>query len=89
MDITVVSAIPNFAWTLLTPTGTLSAGRILKRARFEPPHSNLHSIERMDQPAKKQRATWKRSEERLLLQCYLGARNDATLRSDKGIKSKG
>ncbi|KAG7387982.1 hypothetical protein PHYPSEUDO_013234 [Phytophthora pseudosyringae] len=43
----------------------------------------------MDQPAKKQRATWKRSQERLLLQCYLGARNDATLRSDKGIKSKG
>ncbi|KAE9262698.1 hypothetical protein PR003_g33445, partial [Phytophthora rubi] len=38
---------------------------------------------------KKQRATWKRADEKLLLKCYLAARNDASLKTDKGVKSKG
>jgi hypothetical protein len=43
----------------------------------------------MEQNAKKSRATWKRADEKLLLMCYLAARNDASLKSDKGVKSKG
>ncbi|KAE9009500.1 hypothetical protein PR001_g16428 [Phytophthora rubi] len=44
---------------------------------------------RMEQQMKKQGATWKRADEKLLLKCYLAARNDACLKTDKGIKSKG
>jgi hypothetical protein len=43
----------------------------------------------MEQNAKKPRATWKRADEKLLLKCYLAAHNDASLKSDKGVKSKG
>ncbi|KAG7386524.1 hypothetical protein PHYPSEUDO_015534 [Phytophthora pseudosyringae] len=42
----------------------------------------------MEPPAKKPRRSWTREEETLLLQHYFRARNDASLRSDKGIKSK-
>ncbi|KAE8955143.1 hypothetical protein PR001_g32221 [Phytophthora rubi] len=43
----------------------------------------------MEQQMKKQRVTWKRAGEKLLLKCYLAARNDASLKTDKGVKSKG
>ncbi|KAG7376845.1 hypothetical protein PHYPSEUDO_012667 [Phytophthora pseudosyringae] len=42
----------------------------------------------MEPPTKKLRRSWTREEETLLLQHYFRARNDASLRSDKGIKSK-
>jgi hypothetical protein len=42
----------------------------------------------MEPPVKKPRRSWTREEETLLLQHYFRARNDASLRSDKGIKSK-
>ncbi|KAG7377799.1 hypothetical protein PHYPSEUDO_011016 [Phytophthora pseudosyringae] len=42
----------------------------------------------MEPPAKKPQRSWTREEETLLLQHYFRARNDASLRSDKGIKSK-
>ncbi|ETN15226.1 hypothetical protein PPTG_22094 [Phytophthora nicotianae INRA-310] len=38
--------------------------------------------------AKKKRRTWTQEEENQLLQYYFSARNDASLKSDKGIKSK-
>jgi hypothetical protein len=43
----------------------------------------------MEQNAKKPRATWKRADEKQLLKCFLAARNVASLKSDKGVKSKG
>ncbi|KAE9036541.1 hypothetical protein PR001_g8786 [Phytophthora rubi] len=42
----------------------------------------------MEPAAKKPRRSWTREEETRLLQHYFRARNDASLRSDKGIKSK-
>ncbi|KAE9051588.1 hypothetical protein PR001_g1317 [Phytophthora rubi] len=42
----------------------------------------------METPAKKPRRTWTRREESQLLQYYLSARSDASLKTDKGIKSK-
>ncbi|OWZ11020.1 hypothetical protein PHMEG_00016019 [Phytophthora megakarya] len=42
----------------------------------------------MEAPAKKPRRTWTRREETQLLQYYLSARNDASLKTDKGIKTK-
>ncbi|KAE9245994.1 hypothetical protein PF004_g5019 [Phytophthora fragariae] len=43
----------------------------------------------MEEQMKQQRATWKRADEKLLLKCFLAARNDASLKTDKGVKSKG
>jgi hypothetical protein len=42
----------------------------------------------MEPPVKKPRRSWTREEETLLLQHYFRARNDASLRKDKGIKAK-